>query len=354
MLDYLIIGQGLAGSLLSHFLLKKRKTLAFVDNNHSEASSAVAAGIINPITGRNYVKSWRTDELHPFAFKTYSEIESILGTKIFYPRNVAMLFREVESSNNLLARISDPALEGYVRNEFDFNLYQNIFGSSLVSGVEFQQSGRLDMLTFILKWKEYLFGKGINYLQEAFDYNLLELNENEVVYRKLRAKGIIFCEGHAAAKNPYFSNLHYNFAKGEMLLVKIPNYPFKDKLAKDGIFIVHLREDLYWVGSTYDRDFEHNKPTKEAFENLTKELSQMLDLPFEIVDHLAAIRPTVRDRKPYLGSHPQHKNLYIFNGLGAKGSSLGPFFAAHFADWLNTEVELDREVDIKRLKQVFK
>jgi glycine/D-amino acid oxidase-like deaminating enzyme len=73
-------------------------------------------------------------------------------------------------------------------------------------------------------------------------------------------------------------------------------------------------------------------------------------MPFEIVDHLAAIRPTVRDRKPYLGRHNLHSNLYIFNGLGAKGSSLGPFFAAHFADWLNEEIELDTEVDIKRLK----
>jgi glycine/D-amino acid oxidase-like deaminating enzyme len=77
----------------------------------------------------------------------------------------------------------------------------------------------------------------------------------------------------------------------------------------------------------------------------------MLKMPFEVVDHLAAIRPTVRDRKPYLGSHTLHENIHIFNGLGAKGSSIGPYFASHFADWLNGETELDKEVNIKRLKK---
>jgi glycine/D-amino acid oxidase-like deaminating enzyme len=125
-------------------------------------------------------------------------------------------------------------------------------------------------------------------------------------------------------------------------------------MPKDGIFIVHIKGDLYWVGSSYNRDFQHNKPSKEEYINLTKELSEILKIPFEVVDHLAAIRPTVRDRKPYLGYHPQQKNLLIFNGLGAKGSSLGPYFAAHFADWLNNETDLDREVDISRLKSLRK
>jgi hypothetical protein len=156
MTDYILVGQGLAGSLLSHFLIKKGKTVAFVDNNHRGASSAVAAGIINPITGRNFVKSWRTDELQPLAFSTYDELSALLGVQIFYPINVAVLFREIETSNNWLGRLSDPALEGYIAKEFDLNAYQKTFGNSVVSGAEFEQSGRCDIPTFILKWKEFI------------------------------------------------------------------------------------------------------------------------------------------------------------------------------------------------------
>jgi glycine/D-amino acid oxidase-like deaminating enzyme len=83
---------------------------------------------------------------------------------------------------------------------------------------------------------------------------------------------------------------------------------------------------------------------------LVKELSEMLKIPFTVEQHFAAIRPTVRDRKPYLGPHPKFPLLFIFNGLGAKGSSLGPYYATHFADYLEGEIELDKEVAISRLK----
>ncbi|MFT5168556.1 MAG: glycine oxidase, partial [Saprospiraceae bacterium] len=56
--DYLIIGQGLAGSLLAYQLLERGKTVQIIDNHHNGASSSIAAGIINPITGRRFAKSW--------------------------------------------------------------------------------------------------------------------------------------------------------------------------------------------------------------------------------------------------------------------------------------------------------
>ena len=350
MTDYLIIGQGLAGSLLSHFLIKKGKTVAFVDNRHKGASSAIAAGIINPITGRHYVKSWKTDELLPVAFRTYEELSAIVGQQIFYPKNVTMLFRDAETANNWLARSAEPALEGYIAPNFDLENYRKYFGESVCAGVEFQKSGRCDMPGFIVAWKKYLKDHHYQYLEEAFDYNALEIGEESVVYKGISAKKLIFCEGAAAERNPFFSHLHYKPAKGEMLLVRIPGYNLNDKLAKDGIFIVPLDNELYWVGSSYNRDFEHSEPTELEYNNLVKELSEMLKIPFTVEQHFAAIRPTVRDRKPYLGPHPKFPLLFIFNGLGAKGSSLGPFYAEHFADYLEGVTALDKEVAISRLK----
>ncbi len=351
MTDYIIVGQGLAGTLLSFFLMKKEKTVAFVDNSHVGASSAIAAGIMNPITGRNFVKSWKTNELWPFAFKTYEELEKLLGVKIFYFKNVAMLFRNAETTNNWLARYSEPLLQNYIAPEFDLNLYQQYFGDTVCGGVEFCHSGRCDLPYLIKTWKSYLLSKQVDYLEEKFEYDLLEINKNSVKYKEFEASKIVFCEGAAAVDNPYFGNLHYNPAKGEILLVKIPDYPFKDKLVKDGIYIVPIKEDLYWVGSSYNREFKDFNPSEEEYQNLLKELGDMLALPFEVIKHQAAIRPTVRDRKPYLGSHFELENVLIFNGLGAKGSSIGPYFAAHFADWLEGKCELDKEVDINRLKK---
>ena len=53
--DYLIIGQGLAGSLLAWELIQRRCSVVVVDNGNENASQ-IAAGLINPITGMRFVK----------------------------------------------------------------------------------------------------------------------------------------------------------------------------------------------------------------------------------------------------------------------------------------------------------
>jgi glycine/D-amino acid oxidase-like deaminating enzyme len=152
-------------------------------------------------------------------------------------------------------------------------------------------------------------------------------------------------------QNPLFSYLPFNPAKGEILIVKIPDYPFKDKMVKDGIFIIHLKDDVYWVGSSYNRNFENPEPSEEEKNNLISELKNLIKRPFEILDHKAAIRPTVRDRKPFLGKHPDFENVYIFNGLGAKGSYLGPYFARQMLEFLEYGKSLEKDVDITRVKK---
>ena len=126
-IDYLIIGQGLAGSLLSYFLLKKGKSIAIVDDSHRTASSAVAAGVINPITGRRFVKSWRLDELLPFAIQTYQDLSELTGTTYYRSKNVAWFFREIEIENNWMARSADIDLQAYISDAFNKANYQSTF-----------------------------------------------------------------------------------------------------------------------------------------------------------------------------------------------------------------------------------
>ena len=350
MLDYLIVGQGLAGTLLSYFLHKEGKSFAFIDNQHLDSSSTVAAGIINPITGRRYVKSWRIEELFPFAMETYDELARILEVPIFYSKNTALLFKDIESSNNFLARSGDPDMKGYVSKNIDFPFYQKYFGEEIFSAVEFLKSGRCDLAQLIYSWHQFLKENNQIYLEEEFDYGAMEISGSNVIYKKLEAAKIIFCEGASSMKNPFFNYLPFNPAKGEILIVNIPDYPFKDKMVKDGIFIIHLEKDVYWVGSSYNRNFENAQPSEEEKNNLISELKNLIKRPFEILDHKAAIRPTVRDRKPFLGKHPDFENMYIFNGLGAKGSYLGPFFARQMVDYMEYGNPLDKDVDIKRVK----
>lgn len=352
MLDYLIVGQGLAGTLLSHFLLKQDASLAFIDQSHYKASSKVGAGIVNPITGRRFVKSWRMDELLPFAKTTYAEMSDLLGFEIFEEKQVSMLFRLPETENNWLARAIDPAVQEYIAPTFDLEAYQRTF-DAVIGGVEYQQSGRANLPQLIEGWKKYLQEQRLPYLEEAFEYTALEIGEGAVCYKGLEARQLVFCEGARARFNPFFDYLPFNPAKGEVLLVRIADYPFDGKMVKDGIFIVPWQDDLYWVGSSYERNFDHELPTETERFELLGQLSRMMNLPFQQEEHWAAVRPTVRDRRPFLGTHPKQPRLHVFNGLGAKGTYLGPYFAQQMTNYLVNQQPLEKEVNIERCLKFY-
>ncbi|HET9052701.1 MAG TPA: FAD-dependent oxidoreductase, partial [Cyclobacteriaceae bacterium] len=69
---------------------------------------------------------------------------------------------------------------------------------------------------------------------------------------------------------------------------------------------------------------------------------------YSITGQQWGFRPTTPDRKPILGSHPQHKSLVIFNGLGTKGVSLAPYFSEVLFRWMENKGMINREADVTR------
>lgn len=55
--DYLIIGQGICGTMLSWNLFREGKKVLVIDDGNEHTPSRAAAGIINPVTGRRYAYS---------------------------------------------------------------------------------------------------------------------------------------------------------------------------------------------------------------------------------------------------------------------------------------------------------
>ena len=43
--------------------------------------------------------------------------------------------------------------------------------------------------------------------------------------------------------------------------------------------------------------------------------------------HFAGVRPTVKDRRPLVGTHSGLNSIHILNGLGTRGVMLGPYLA---------------------------
>jgi len=119
--DYIIAGQGLAGSLLSYYLEMAGKTALVIDPGLFPTSSRIAAGIVHPVTGRRIVKSWRADELIPFAEQAYRLLEQKFRKTFYFNRPILEIFHSVNHMNDWLARSGEDSMQHYTGERIESN-----------------------------------------------------------------------------------------------------------------------------------------------------------------------------------------------------------------------------------------
>lgn len=348
-LHTLLVGHGLAGAVLAHVLEAAGATVMVVDQDQEQAASLAAAGLINPITGRRFVKSWGIDELLPALWRQYAQLESKLGQSFLHAQPIIRSLGSIREANDWDARTGDPAYAPYLDSTVTLGDYATFTAPALgYGGVKL--GAQLDVPRLLRASRAYWMALG-RYQQAAFDYAALQLDAPQPRYQGETYDFIIFCQGFGAKNNPFFQHLPLRGDKGEALMVRIPSAHFTAAL-KNQLFVVPLGADLYWIGATYENQFADPHPSAAGRAYLQHHLDQLLLTPYEVVDHWAGVRPTVKDRRPLLGFHPDHPRLAIFNGLGTKGSSLAPYWAEHFIQVLLGTTPLDSAVDIRRFAPV--
>lgn len=349
--NYIIVGQGLAGTVLTHTLLKQNKSVVVIDLPSISMASRVAAGLWNPVVFKRLVKSWMADELLDCMDVFYPEIELLLNEKFYFKKQILKPFSE-EQEKVLWLKKTNEEIGKYLNNsiyaDFLTDIIQNPIGTA-----EVLNAGNID--TNVLLNASYAYFKSKQMMvEEAFDYTGLVLTEDSVIYKGIVAEKAIFCEGYKCVDNSYFGWLPFKLTKGETLTVRIPLLHQKglpSKVINKGVFVLPLGNSLYKVGATYEWDDLTDLPTEKGRLFLIEQLNKLLKVPFEIVEHKAGIRPTVSDRRPLIGLHPEHSMLGVFNGLGTKGVMLAPYFAKQFVDFLENGTPLNNEVDIVRFKK---
>lgn len=339
-IDYIIVGQGIAGTLLSWFLINRGKKVVVVDQYNPSSSSQVAAGIFNPITGRRFVKTWMADTIFPFAEDAYLELEEELKCQFYHPMPILRTI-----SGDL--EIKEFAKKSKRSEYFEYFSKESDPNSS--DAVIISHGGYVDFSILLHAYREKLRAKKI-ILESHFTFHDLTLGRDELSWKDYAPDKIIFCEGYQVLNNPFFMDLPFTSSKGEMLTIKTDSLP-QDQLINAGIFILPIGNQLFRVGATYDWEDRTETPTEGAKKELVLKLVQFMGNDFEIIDQKAAIRPTVKDRSPIIGLHPDLEFLGVFNGLGTKGASLGPYFANQFVEFLEDGNSLSEEVDINRFNK---
>lgn len=343
--DYIIVGQGIAGTVLAYTFIKKGKSVLIIDDNSLSACSRVAAGNFNPIVFKRLVKSWMADELIPFADLFYRDCEQFLKQEFYWKKQIVKVFAEESEKEFWLSKSGDANLTRYLTNSIDNNFFTDIIHNPI--GATFvKDAANLFVSKFLDDFRNY-FSENKILLNEKFDFNKLIVNAENVQYENVIATKLVFCEGYKVMENPYFNWIPLKPAKGEVITVRIKNLP-TDKIINKGVYMLPIGDDLFIVGTTYDWQNLNDTPTEKAKNEIAEKLSKLLKVPFDIVDQQAGVRPSVNDRRPVIGLHPTYKSLAIFNGMGTKGVMLSPYFAEHFYTVLEENKILHNEVNISR------
>ena len=185
------------------------------------------------------------------------------------------------------------------------------------------------------------------FVSETFNYKALSVSSNGVSYRNWNATHVVFAEGVGVAHNPWFSKLPIIPNKGEWLIISCKGLDL-DCIIKGSVFIVPIGSDTYRVGATYEREFVHILPSKSGKDWLVTQFKKVVDLPFEVLHHGAGLRPTTPDRKPIIGQHPNHDNLWCVNGLGSRGVLWAPFLTSLLVDALKGTQMIPDTLHIRR------
>jgi len=341
--DYIVVGSGLAGIALCKFLSDRDKSFVVIDDN-SQQSSTVAGGLYNPVVLKRFTKVWKAKEQLLTAMPYYDELAKLLDIQLDHRIPIYRLFASIEEQNNWFQAADKKALSEFMDSnliQLDKEAIHANFGFGKVL-----QTGRINTSLLVISYKKYL--KDNNRLIEsAFEYSELEIHDSKVAYKNIEAERIVFAEGFGITKNPFFKNLPLNGTKGELITIHAPDLKI-DFILKSSVFLIPLGSDLYRVGATYERKDKSNTPSKQGKEELVKKLNKVINCPYEIVDQVAGIRPTVADRRPLIGQHEKYAPLYILNGLGSRGVMISPYVANALLNYIENGIALDPEIDIKR------
>ncbi|MGY8925416.1 MAG: NAD(P)/FAD-dependent oxidoreductase [Flavobacteriales bacterium] len=346
--DYIIVGSGLASIMFAEQLRTHQKSFVVI-SDRSQQASLVASGLYNPVVLKRFTAAWNAASHLETAIPKYISLEKLLGVKLDYVVPIHRVFNSVQEQNNWFLACDKPLLTPFLNPKLVDNKNNSVkapFGFGEVNA-----TGRIDTQKLIEVYRTFL-SQMNQYISATFDYEALIETPEGLCYESIQAKHIVFTEGFGIHKNPYFKQLPLEGTKGELITIYAPQLQLTPIL-KSSIFVIPMEGDHYLVGSTYEWTDKTNIPTSEAKSQLLEKLERLVTCDFEVVNQRAGIRPTVSDRRPLVGRHPNHQKMYVLNGLGTRGVLIAPAMAEALYAFIETDAPLPEEIDISRFSAVF-
>lgn len=336
--DYMIVGDGFAAYFFAHQLIKNNKKFVLFSGRQNSASS-VSAGIVNPVVLKKFTTFWLAKEQIAQLGVIMHEIEAYTAENYLIGTNIFRIFHDQKERELWQKKAQNEDLRDFLdRENFELEGVHNEFGAGRVA-----HSARINVQAFFAGMTAYL-NQNELFVEELFDYH--QLNSNH--YQQFTFKNIVFCEGMYVRKNPFFHDIPVLPNKGHHLKVQLSVPLESADTIKKKHFLFPLSDGSYYYGGTYDRHDEADGINAASVEQLEKGLAEFYAESFTTEEVGVGMRPTVADRRPIIGAHPELPHYFVFNGLGARGVLSGSYFSQTLYEHIEHGVPLPPEVDLKR------
>ncbi len=348
--DFIIIGQGIAGTWLSYYLLKEGKSVAVFDKENNQSASNVASGLINPVTGRRVVTTWMAEELMPFVWKEYSEAGNFFHAKYIQQKNILVFPSAPDLQNAFLERIKEQ--NNYIQSPGVQKQELHAYFNFPFEVFEISPCYVVDMRKFLDGYRKYLYQQNL-LADEEFDESLINFRDDFIQYKNIKAKKIIYANGVQASRSKYWVNLPFVQNKGQALIAEIEGLHTSFTYKFGHLTFISLQQNLWWIGSNNELNFQTTAPTEDFKISTESSLRSILKIPFTIKEHWSSLRPATVERRPFVGVHPLYDQIAILNGMGSKGCSLAPWFAKELAENLVYKKQINPLADVQRFSKML-
>lgn len=326
--------------------MRRGQQVQLVDSGENHSSS-IAAGMVNPIVFRRMNKSWRLDEFLPEAQAFYREISQEIGEELYHPIVIRRFFSSQQERLMWEERQEQEAYKHYLhpllQEDIQHEGAHNLFGSGRVKNAFWINAAK-----WVAANNEFFQQQGLLNIGE-FDPNTWDPQTR--TYRNITYDKVIFCLGYRQKSEHTFSYLPLQQTKGQTLLIESDQLPTEESLNRK-CFVLPVGKNQFRVGATYEWNNASLETSEAARDQLIEMLSSLGTYDYQILEQRAGVRPTVLDRRPLMGEHPEYQGVYIFNGLGTKGYMMAPTLANELASFILDQTPLHPETDIRRFTTI--
>ena len=338
--DFIIVGQGIAGTVLAFEILKRNKTVHLIDKIQENSASRIALGIYNPLVLKWFTKSWKAEVQLNFLQRFCNDFEEKFSVKINHKKNIHKFLDSNYSINNWFEKQASPNRKEFMESDLKyFEGVEKPFGVVL-------NSGWVNIKLMLDTFRSFLIEN--KYLQESrFLYDKIKIKNDYIEYEGVISKRLIFCEGSSVLKNPYFKNLGFKMTKGEIIHFKSKDLKINE-IIHSGTIIIPISNDIYYAGATFDWNTNNLLSSKDSEIEIIEKIKKIKNFTYKLIDHKVSIRPSVIDRRAIIGRHSKHRNLYLLNGLGSRGMLLSPYLVSQLCSFILNNEKINSEIDVNR------